>query len=483
MKKASLLLLIGSCWMPVHAQLWQDALFRRGEVEMVQDSVSVSDGLQPVLNLSAGIRNAENSRFTSDDQLGLTFQHRRERFRLLAGAVMQYSRGMDHYRLRKDAFPAFFGPTWDRPESDHAWLAWMPVLQGQYRPHKHIALEAGYGKHHLGYGLRSPFMDRWAVSRPYFLGKADWGPLSYQFYLAGGQHRGGLTPTDRRLKWWVTHTVEYHRGWFRAFVFESVAWQHRDGRSYRGIDLHYLNPAIVFRPVEFNNGSSDNVLLGGGIRLDFWGVEWYGQFLLDEFLLDEIRAGNGWWANKFALNGGLLRRGRLWGGACVLRAEVSLARPFTYSHSNAVQSYTLQGVPLAHPMGSNFAEGLVGFDLQQDVWQTSLWLRGSVFGGNTAENLGSDPRVGNGTRTREYGHHLAQGNRTWQWDGHFRLSRKLFPEGEWQIWAEAGMVYRTREVKQQNGSVVVSIANRHETTPFFSAGIRTRIFADGTAPF
>ncbi len=72
-----------------------------------------------------------------------------------------------------------------------------------------------------------------------------------------------------------------------------------------GIRLDYFNPIIFYRAIEQQNGSSDNVLLG----MDFkWNVvrklQLYGQFVLDEFVIDNLKKGNGWWANKFAIQAG-----------------------------------------------------------------------------------------------------------------------------------------------------------------------------------
>ena len=61
----------------------------------------------------------------------------------------------------------------------------------------------------------------------------------------------------------------------------------------------------------------------------------YTQFLLDEFLLDEIRAGNGWWANKYSWQLGV----KVNNPKSFYRLEFNLARPFTYSHGSEKQNY------------------------------------------------------------------------------------------------------------------------------------------------
>jgi hypothetical protein len=81
-------------------------------------------------------------------------------------------------------------------------------------------------------------------------------------------------------------------------IFEAVMWKPAASRGY---ELHYLNPIIFLRPVENSVGSPDNALLGTNIR---WKLNsrntLYAQLMLDELLLDEVRAGKGWWGNKQA---------------------------------------------------------------------------------------------------------------------------------------------------------------------------------------
>ena len=44
-------------------------------------------------------------------------------------------------------------------------------------------------------------------------------------------------------------------------LFEAIIWQSRDENFERGFDVHYLNPIIFYRPVEFSKHSPDNALL------------------------------------------------------------------------------------------------------------------------------------------------------------------------------------------------------------------------------
>ena len=98
--------------------------------------------------------------------------------------------------------------------------------------------------------------------------------------------------------------------------------------------LDYLNPVIFYRAIEQQNGSSDNVILGLDVK---WNaarkLSFYGQFILDEFVLDHIMDGDGWWANKFAIQGGAKYIDAFGVPNLDLQGEVNIVRPYTYSHN------------------------------------------------------------------------------------------------------------------------------------------------------
>jgi len=82
----------------------------------------------------------------------------------------------------------------------------------------------------------------------------------------------------------------------------------------------------------------------------------YGQFVLDEFLLSNLRARNRWWANKYGGQIGIKSQFKLNQNTLFWRSELNIVRPFTYAHNKAGLSYSNQGQTMAHPLGSNFIE-------------------------------------------------------------------------------------------------------------------------------
>ena len=70
----------------------------------------------------------------------------------------------------------------------------------------------------------------------------------------------------------------------------------------------------------------------------------------------KLRAGNGWWANKFGIQIGAKYIDAFGIKNLDLQLEHNRVRPFTYSHFDSVANYTHYNQPLAHPLMANFQE-------------------------------------------------------------------------------------------------------------------------------
>ncbi len=151
-------------------------------------------------------------------------------------------------------------------------------------------------------------------------------------------------------------------------LFESVISGSRDNE----FDFNYINPIIFYRAIEQQEGSTGNALLGVDAS---WivgrHVSFYGQAVLDEFVISEIRSGAGWWGNKYALQLGGKYISALGIDNLDLQFEYNRARPYTYSHQDLYRSYTHYEQPLAHPLGANFDE-VIGIVRYQPVDRLTL---------------------------------------------------------------------------------------------------------------
>lgn len=275
-----------------------------------------------------------------------------------------------------------------------------------YAATKHINVQFAHDRNFIGNGYRSLILSDY--SAPYFFLKLNTRVWKFNYQnifaelTAGRTYNSAGSPTDSLFpkKYLALHHLSLDvTDNFNIGVFESEV----SGGRGRGLELQYLNPVIFYRAIEQQVGSTDNALLG----LDFkWNIkhraQLYGQLVLDEFKLSEIRAGNGWWANKQAFQLG----GKLLDVAGVrnldLQLEYNYIRPFTYQHETEFTNYQHYQQPLAHPMGANISE-LLGILSYQPLPRLNLVAKAfySMQGldAQATNNYGSNVLLSYNTRT------------------------------------------------------------------------------------
>lgn len=158
----------------------------------------------------------------------------------------------------------------------------------------------------------------------------------------------------------------------------------------------------------------------------------YGQLMLDEFLLKEIRAGKGWWANKQAGQIGLKYIDVAGISNLDLQFEANIARPYTYTHETPYTSYTHYNQPLAHPFGANFKE-FIGILRYQPINRLNLTgkIIYSEYGGDSnGSNWGGNVLLPYQTREQEYDNKIGQGVKNYlayaDFTASFQLKHNLF---------------------------------------------------------
>lgn len=116
-----------------------------------------------------------------------------------------------------------------------------------------------------------------------------------------------------------------------------------------------------------------NVLLGMGSSYHFpGGHSVYGQFVLDEFNFDALKAGNGSWLNKMAYQLGYSYEQHYGEHFFKARVEWNAARPFVYTHKDVLTNYAHFSQPIAHPLGTDFNEVLVRLRWNKKRWSALL---------------------------------------------------------------------------------------------------------------
>jgi hypothetical protein len=299
---------------------------------------------------------------------------------------------------------------------------------------KHLNVQFGHDRIFIGNGQRSLIFSDHAPPALFLKTNVKVWKLNYVFMLnrmvADRNSSNGKYPD----KFVAFHHLSVNIGKkLNVGLFESVIFNSTDSTSF---EWSYLNPIIFYRAIEQQFGSSDNVILGADFKWSaFRGVSIYGQFVLDEFVLENIKERNGWWANKFGIQAGLKYYDAFGVSNLDLQAETNIVRPYTYSHYNPYGSYTNYLQPIAHPLGANFKE-VIGIVRYQPI--PRLNLTGKVImmqvGRDTINaNWGSDIIKDYNTREKDFGNTISQGVKndillatftaTWQ------LKHNLFIDG------------------------------------------------------
>lgn len=323
---------------------------------------------------------------------------------------------------------------------------------------KHIGARLGYGRHFIGDGERSLLLSDFSNNYPFL--ELNWRiwKFHYRNIFAeltagpGSRPSGGGAPFQK--KYLASHYLSINLGKrLTVGLFEAVVFS-RDN----GFDLAYLNPIILFRTIEQSVGSPDNALIGltGRYRTKFR-TEVYGQFILDEFKFDELFIERrGWWANKWAYQIGLRHVDAFGIDQLDIMAERNVARPYTYTHRGQ-SSYTHFAMPMAHPLGANFNENLLGVDYRP---LPRLHLRSRLYvieqGEGTEDNVvGENINVSHTERGMEFGNVIGQGINYRNALFTFRASYELKPN----LWVEGEFLSRSKDSALDSRDLETTVLN------------------------
>ncbi|MCF8443166.1 MAG: hypothetical protein K9H23_22715 [Saprospiraceae bacterium] len=280
----------------------------------------------------------------------------------------------------------------------------------------HVRLEFGHGKNFIGNGYRSMLLSDFSQNYLYF--KANWqlGRFNYQnlfteLIAVSAQANPGENYIPR--KYMAAHYLSFKFSeTFSAGFYETTIFK-RDTSNSNGFELQYLNPVILYRTVEHLLDSEDNILIGTDFKWNlFRRLRLYGQFILDEFKFSEIKAGNGWWANKWGIQLGAQTIDLLGIDHLDMRIEYNAARPYTYSHNDLIgANYSHYNQALAHPLGANFRELLSIIRYQpSNKWTMEGRVLQAKFGEDiNGSNWGSNILLDYSSKEMEYGNEIGQG--------------------------------------------------------------------------
>lgn len=227
-----------------------------------------------------------------------------------------------------------------------------------FAPSKFFDLQLGYGRNFIGDGYRSLFESDGASPYPYFKINTTFWKIKYtNTYMWLKDVRPDVTlEKTYATKFMANHYLSWNvSNKLNLGFFESVVWTDTNNR---GFDVNFVNPIIFYRSVEFSSSSkSGNALLGMSGKYK-WNnnVNLYAQFLLDEFSVSDMAAGENSWKNKFGYQLGAKYYNAFKVKDLLLQLEYNHVRPYVYSHSAVITNYGHNNQSIGHQWGGNFEE-------------------------------------------------------------------------------------------------------------------------------
>ncbi|MBI2967397.1 MAG: hypothetical protein HYY40_06250 [Bacteroidetes bacterium] len=480
---------------PLHSAIKPWVALR--ELSSVTDSViNRITGLCFLVKNSPGNEQQVNGFFLMDNRIGITGKSPGNRLQYSAGTGLSM-RFRDKFGLEyclmggELTFPDYMNgfirtryiyPGYGFMDTTNVFIAQRGLASWQLSPY--FRVQAGYDKNFWGDGYRSLILSDLAAPYPFFKITADFWRMRYVSLHASLRNIRLITYADRVKpelipKYGTFHILHWNiSNRFSMSVFEAIIWKGTDENLERKYDINYLNPVIFYRPVEYSTGSNDNALMGLNLTARPFGrITFYGQWLLDEFLLKEMKADVkrfvtdddssfswGWYSNKYGLQGGIKYPDAFGINRLHLQVEFNRVRPYTYSHANAYQNYSHMNQPLAHPMGSNFREMIALFDYNYRKWYVNAEAVYAIMGTDSgSSNWGGDIFKPIKTREREYYNENGQGVKT---DLKIvQIKAGYLISASSNLYAEAGFIYRISDS-------ILSVTENN----YLWIGIRTRLF-------
>jgi hypothetical protein len=223
-------------------------------------------------------------------------------------------------------------------------------------------------------------------------------------------------------------------------IFEAVITSRDASHSF---DFNYINPVIFLRPVEYSIGSPDNELLGANVKFKINTRNiFYGQLMLDEFVLREVRSAKGWWGNKQGLQGGFKSFNVLKVKNLNVQTELNFVRPYTYQHKSNGTSYSHYNQPLAHPLGANFIESVSFINYRwKNFFVEGKFMYSKIGKDSPLQNDGNSVYNDYSNHGNAYGHHILDGIRTTLSYKELRINYLINPKTNLNL--EVGVIDRT----------------------------------------
>jgi hypothetical protein len=352
-----------------------------------------------------------------------------------------------------------------------------PVAEAyiSYTPAKFINIQFGHGKNFIGDGYRSLFQSDATSPYPFLKLNTKFWKIKYtNTWMWLRDVRAEVTEDGAFLtKYMANHYLSWNVSKrLNIGLFESVLWANENDR---GFDINYLNPVIFYRAIEFSTGQdAGNAILGASAKYK-WNnkINIYGQFILDEFALNDVTAGDKSWRNKFGYQLGLKYFNAFNVDRLLLQFEYNRVRPYTYSHNSIVLNYAHNNQPMAHLWGANFSEAILIGRYHYNRWfgdaKFIVGQRGFDFNeGDDFANYGSDIYRSEVDRNADSGITVGQGNNTRVFQADIGGGYIINPATNMRLFAN--VTYRNYDPEANTATAL------NTNTTWFTVGVRTDLF-------
>jgi len=439
--------------------------------------------VDPILDLQVGKDTEANFSSTWNNTRGIFIQAGLgKRFNLTTSFYESQGRFADYFNQYAESLKAF-GPdpaiipgrgiakrfksdSYDYPVAE-AYLSYTPV--------DFLNIQFGHGKNFIGDGYRSLFQSDVSSPYPFLKLNVNFWKIKYtSTWMWLKDVRPEVTVDGAFFtKYMANHFLSWNVSKrLNIGLFESVMWADTNNR---GFDINYLNPIIFFRAIEFQTGQdAGNAILGLSGKYK-WNnkVNIYGQFILDEFSLSDVKAGEKSWKNKFGFQLGAKYFNAFKIDNLLLQLEYNQVRPYTYSHNSIILNYAHFNQPMAHLWGSNFRELVLIGRYNYKRWFADakfiIGQRGYDF--NTTDdsfNYGGNIYADEDNRVSDTGIKIGQGNKTKSFMTEIQAGYLINPETNLKLFTN--IIYRDFNPEAITASTMDS------NTFWFSIGIRTDLF-------
>lgn len=439
--------------------------------------------IDPILDLQVGRDTEADFSSTWNNTRGVFIQAGLgKRFNLTASVYESQGRFADYFNQFAESLKAF-GPdpaiipgrgiakrfkenSYDYPVAE-AYLS--------YAPADFLNIQFGHGKNFIGDGYRSLFQSDVASPHPFLKLNASFWKIKYTSTWMWMKDVRPEVAVDGAF--FTKYIANHYLSWnvskrLNIGLFESVMWANT---NERGFDVNYLNPIIFFRAIEFQTGQdAGNAILGLSAKYK-WNnkVNLYGQFVLDEFSLSDVKGGDKSWKNKFGFQLGAKYFNAFDVDNLLLQAEYNQVRPFTYSHNSIILNYAHFNQPMAHLWGSNFRElVLIGrYNYKRWFADAKFIIGQRGFDFNTAEdsfNYGGNIYADEDNRIGDTGIKIGQGNKTNSFMMELQAGYLLNPTTNLKVFTN--IIYRDFNPE------AITTSTMDSNTLWFSIGVRTDLF-------